>query len=272
MRAIILGAKSEECRRCGHVGPHLLVRKTHWFTVFRIPVVLLWVSHGILCPACGDNEGLSFMRVRAAMKQRFLPLDRRRPHFDAAVAETLGVASAEDWRAFGLPPGSDQSEIRSRWRDLAKALHPDHGGDVVAFARMQAVHQRLSQGSDRGAVAQLDAHALFDPVVVNRDRGPFDKYLKVWPFLAGAVLIFGMAQPPRPVSSTQGVYPPPVTNQNQAPAGAVGNAHTCWAVSGTIYGCRRTGSTTMLFGTTTGAQVTCWFYEPLQPNQYASCR
>lgn len=172
MRAIILGAKFDECRRCGVAGPHLLLRKTHWFTVFRIPLVLLWVTHGMLCPNCGDFEGISFLAMRRAMRNGRLPLGRARPAFEAVVRDHLGGVDPADWTTFGLRPGASEDEIHGRWRQLAKQLHPDAGGDPAAFVGMQAVYQRLLAAPQVAVRSAPDRAAIFDPVIKNPKRGP----------------------------------------------------------------------------------------------------
>jgi len=268
MRAIILGAKFDECRRCSVPGPHLLLRKTHWFTIFRIPVVLLWISHGILCPECGDIEGIGFLAMRRALRDGRLPLGRARPRFEALARERLGGVDPADWRTFGLEPGRSEDEVRARWRQLAKQLHPDAGGDPAAFVRMQAVYQRLLATPGVTVTSAPDPAEVFDPVIKNPKRGPFDLYTKAWPFLAAGVFVVGMMQPS--TTGTVGGSGGSGTPTGPAPV-TTGTAHQCWATGSTLNGCRDDTTTTMLFGEQVGRSVTCWFVEPLN-YQSASCR
>ena len=79
-----LAIKWEECLRCGAIGVHAIVRQTTWGHIFWIPLLLLWVSHSMICPNCGLTTGLGWRQVRTALKAGRLVLDRPRPHFAAA--------------------------------------------------------------------------------------------------------------------------------------------------------------------------------------------
>lgn len=269
MRAIILGAKFDECPKCGVPGPHLIIRKTHWFTTFRIPVVLLWMSHGVLCPECGHIEGISFLAARRALRDGRLPLSRQRPHFEAALREHLAGVDAATWEQFGLAPGSSEAEIRSQWRQLAKQLHPDAGGDPAAFVRMQAVFQELLSSKQTSIASLPDAADLFDPVLRNPKRGFFDLYVKAWAVLAVLVLLSGAFR--QPTGTAIGSTPAKAISAPAAPALA-GQAHRCWYTGSTLNGCLNSSGTTMLFGVQSGLTTTCWFVEPLLGGQRASCR
>lgn len=263
MRAIILGAKLDECRACHVPGPHVVLRKTHWFTLFRIPLVLLWVSHGLMCPECGDTESLGWRQVRQALRDERLPLGRSRPAFEASVRQHLGGADPADWETFGLAAGASDEQIRARWRELAKSLHPDAGGQATEFVRVQGVYHRLLAAKEVTVGSLPDATDLFDPVVRNPNRGAFDGYTKVWPFLAAGALAIALVQSP---STSDSGLP-----SRQAPAGFDGTAHTCWVSSETLNGCQDDYSTLMLFGTKSGTATTCYFVEPLSEGEAASC-
>lgn len=269
MRAIILGAKFDECPQCQVAGPHLIIRKTHWFTVFRIPVVLLWLSHGVICPECGHVEGIGFMTARRALRDGQLPLGRQRPGFEAFVRDQLGGVDSTTWEQFGLTPGASESEIRARWRQLAKHLHPDAGGDPAAFVRMQAVFQRLITSQQTSVESVPDPAEIFDPVVRNPKRGFFDFYTKAWAVLAVLALVGGALQPPRS-TATSGSSTVGSGTEAVAPAVA-GTAHRCWYTGSALNGCETSSGTTMLFGYPTGTQTTCWFVEPLLDGQSANC-
>jgi hypothetical protein len=88
-----LAMKNDECANCGAIGVHHIVRKSYWIHVFWVPVLLVWVRHGMICAGCGEWTGLSFMTVRNAMKTGGLPLERARPNFAAnrhQMADELG--------------------------------------------------------------------------------------------------------------------------------------------------------------------------------------
>lgn len=270
MHAVILGVKVDECARCHHVGPHLLLRKTHWFTVFGVPVVLLWIQHGMLCAECGEYTGLAYGTVRRGMKAGRLPLDRERPAFEQAVREHLGTAP-EDWRAFGVEPGASAEALHARYRVLAKQLHPDAGGDQKRFAAMSLLYRKLLTTPAVETPETIDGAELFDPVVLNPHRGPFDFYAKVWPVLAAAILLFALAtsQPAPPMTSA--VNNPGVATAAPFAPAVVGDAHRCWINYRGIAGCSTIDGSAMLFGTATGTPETCYFTEPLLEGQSARC-
>jgi hypothetical protein len=84
--AIVLGAKHDECAGCGFVGSHVIVRRVLWAHVFWIPIVPLWLDHGLVCSQCGTLTALRLASVRAALRAGLMPLDRPRPLFAAAQA------------------------------------------------------------------------------------------------------------------------------------------------------------------------------------------
>ena len=46
----------------------------------------------------------------------------------------------DPWAVLGLTPATPPDEVRRRWLALAKALHPDRGGDPLAAARLAEVN------------------------------------------------------------------------------------------------------------------------------------
>ena len=74
-----LGAKLDQCTSCAVVGRHLLARRTWWIHLFYLPVAPVRFQHGMICEACGAWTGIPFLRMRAGMQRRQLPLDRLRP-------------------------------------------------------------------------------------------------------------------------------------------------------------------------------------------------
>jgi hypothetical protein len=272
MRAIILGAKFDECRACHVPGPHLVLRKTHWFTVFRIPTLLLWVQHGLLCPNCGDYSSLSFLKLGRAFRDGRLPLDRKRPVYEAAVRESVGATDPADWAAMGLSPDASPAMLKSRWHELAKSLHPDKGGDTQAFVRMQATYQRLVSAPNIAIGTLPDPAEIFDPVVKNPKRGFFDAYLKVWIAIALISMSVSWFQSATRDTAASTSSTTPAIAAPAFQATSFGTSHVCWSSGSTLNGCRDDTSSAMLFGTPTGVVVTCFFVEPLLAGQTARCR
>jgi hypothetical protein len=266
MRGILLGAKVDECPRCDVVGPHLLVRKSYWYTVFSLPLVLLWLKHGLLCPNCEHWTPLSYPATRAALRSERLRLQRERPNLLAALRGGEDAAP-EDWEALGVHPGASTDAVQASYRRLAKQVHPDRGGSDHAFADLSGAYQRVTSTLHGGStpVSAEEVAAVVDPVMVNPNRGIFDVYLKAWPVLAAIVLAIALANSS---SSSASTYP---NGGNYDYSTPTGQTHTCWTSAGTINGCQ-SSSGGWLFGSQTGTLTTCYFDEPLLPGASAKCR
>jgi hypothetical protein len=261
-RVVILGMKLDECQACHSAGPHLIIRKITWLTIVWIPIAPIGLSHGLLCPYCGEYTSLGFRQVRWAFKSGRLPLDRHRPVYEAAVRALLGRTDPADWLELGLEPGVTSKALKRRWRELAMTYHPDHGGETETFVRMEAAYRRLSAVEQISVGSAPDPKDLFDPIVKNRTRGFFEGYLKVWPVLATIVLVHAVL-----------IQPPPGSHEAKmpflVPDGAT--AHSCWGTDGGLVGCQDDTTTVMLFGTKSGRPMTCYFAEPFLESQSALC-
>lgn len=269
-KAIILGLKFDECPKCHEPGAHILARMTYWFTVFRIPIVLLWIRHGVMCPKCGTWEWISFLRMRRALQSGSLPLKRDRPGFREVVRQQFGAVEQSDYASLGLNFGASKAEIRAAYLDRAKRVHPDHGGDTTAFAALHASYERLMLAADSGLKPEdIDPSPIFDPIEKNPHQGMFGWYVKVWPVLVAAVLVIGaVSGKSSPSTTTNAPF-----NYPTAPT-LSGDAHTCWlSASGEIVACRSKDGSTMLFGTEQLTLAhTCYFVEPLLEGESARCR
>lgn len=262
MRGIVLATKVEDCLACHQIVPHVIIRRTNWFTIIGLPVIFLGFSHLIVCTNCRAETPLSFLGVRRAMRSGRLPMDRTRPEYEAAVREYFG-AGPEDWVAFGVPVGSSADVLRARYRELAKKLHPDAGGDEAAFGQMATRYQTLlsTTGVNRQG-SSPDPAELFDPIIVNPHRGFFDVYLKVWPVIA-LVVVSAVALNP----SVPGLPP---AGSGAPPGHVASERHLCWSVGSELVGCQAS-SGGMLFGTEAGAANFCYFTEPLIPGRPVDC-
>jgi hypothetical protein len=89
--ASILGFKTDECGNCGAIGKHLLVRKSYWFSLFFVPLILLSVEHGMSCGTCGQWTGVPMMTMLRGLRTGLLPLDRVRPKFAATEPDQWGM-------------------------------------------------------------------------------------------------------------------------------------------------------------------------------------
>lgn len=48
----------------------------------------------------------------------------------------------------GVAPGATPDEVRAAWRSVARATHPDHGGDPAAFATAAAAYDHLRRAAE----------------------------------------------------------------------------------------------------------------------------
>lgn len=62
----------------------------------------------------------------------------------APQGERVGPTREEALRVLGLEPGASQAEVRRAYRERAKDLHPDRGGDEDEFKRLNRAYDRLS--------------------------------------------------------------------------------------------------------------------------------
>lgn len=264
-RGILLGAKLEECERCGPTA-HYLIRQIHWFSLFWIPVLPLWLSHKLVCSECRAEIPISFGDARAALRSGSLPLDRERPGFERWKREQMG-SGPDDWKTLGLAPGASPEEIHARFRELAKSAHPDVGGSSQAFAALSGAYRRVLASPKVDPAAAVEPGDVFDPFIPNPHPGAWNTYLHAWPFLAGVALVVvlaGGALSPSPAYPSAPAYQPPAVPAF-APAG---DEHICYlAADGNLAGCRGSNGAVLFGNTGTGQTVTCWFTEPVPTNQ-----
>ncbi len=55
------------------------------------------------------------------------------------------------YEVMGVNPGATQSELKKRWRDLARKHHPDRGGDADKFSNISKAYEVLSDSDRRQA-------------------------------------------------------------------------------------------------------------------------
>lgn len=56
----------------------------------------------------------------------------------------------EDYRVLGVEPGASPEEVRAAYREKARTLHPDHGGDEDDFSRVNEAYRRLKREASTG--------------------------------------------------------------------------------------------------------------------------
>jgi len=45
----------------------------------------------------------------------------------------------------GLEPGASTAEVKAAYREKARELHPDRGGDTKSFSRVNEAYRRLKR-------------------------------------------------------------------------------------------------------------------------------
>jgi hypothetical protein len=56
---------------------------------------------------------------------------------------TVTPSSDDPWAVLHLRPGAPPAIIKAVWREMAKELHPDRGGDEEQFKRVKAAYDKL---------------------------------------------------------------------------------------------------------------------------------
>lgn len=89
-------------------------------------------------------DGRAFERGQASGRgQRASNRGRRdRTRSDGAAADR---PRGEDYRVLGVEPGASPEEVRAAYREKARTLHPDHGGDEDDFSRVNEAYRRLKR-------------------------------------------------------------------------------------------------------------------------------
>lgn len=68
-----------------------------------------------------------------------------------------GMGASTDLTSLGLPANATLEEIERAYRELAKQAHPDRGGDVQQFKRLQAAYERAKRQAARHRPASSPA-------------------------------------------------------------------------------------------------------------------
>jgi hypothetical protein len=56
-----------------------------------------------------------------------------------------GPSDAEAYRVLGVDPDADAATVRRAYRERAKEVHPDRGGDADEFRRVSEAYERLRE-------------------------------------------------------------------------------------------------------------------------------
>ena len=58
----------------------------------------------------------------------------------------------------GVAPGASPGEVRAAWRRVARATHPDNGGDARAFSAAAAAYAQLAETAEPPHAVVVVAH------------------------------------------------------------------------------------------------------------------
>lgn len=153
----ILGSKVDHCAACAVTGPHLLVRRTWWATIFWVPVLLLRFEHGMACAACGAWTGIGFRTMRRAMKTGLLPLPGRARPNSLDVRERIAEETGHRPSETELYDTVQVNPRRGAW-DLALKLWPVA---VIAVIAVLAIGAALPPGPEPSPAARPAAHTCW---------------------------------------------------------------------------------------------------------------
>jgi len=74
----------------------------------------------------------------------------------------LRSASRTPYEILGISPNSTRPEIKARYNELAKKLHPDlHGGDATKFQELKTAYQKIinNQTTEKLTLEQREKRA-----------------------------------------------------------------------------------------------------------------
>lgn len=154
------------------------------------------------------------------------------------------------------------------WREVRAAMR---SGELHLDRPRPAAMALLAAEAEQAALSnEPPPHptVVFDRMLVNPKRGPWDFWTKAWPIVFVAVIAFsGVSAALKPVtaSGSRG-------SQSTGPAIAPSlPAHQCWlGQDGQLNGCTRSNGTVL--GSGTGTPITCYFEDAaLETSDTLSC-
>jgi hypothetical protein len=78
-----------------------------------------------------------------------------------------GMGPSPALRALGLAPTATLEDVERAYRELAKQAHPDRGGNVEQFKRLQVIYEQAKRQAGRGGRLREAAQEAQSPAATN---------------------------------------------------------------------------------------------------------
>lgn len=109
----------------------------YWLPLAPLPAAVLLYGLGVGLMGLAWRRG---RQGRGIVHREYRP----RPPPNAAPLSS-DDPTAEAVELLGLKPGFTQAELRTRYRELSKKLHPDTGGSAALFRQIQLAYEHLKR-------------------------------------------------------------------------------------------------------------------------------
>ncbi|MCP4190627.1 MAG: J domain-containing protein [Planctomycetaceae bacterium] len=112
----------------------LFAQSTEWPTTIDIVAIVVFVAIVVLAPLIGfwltSLDILAYLRALKGVLVRIA-------YPDFEIPAWLESETPPCLKALGLSLPCTEEELRSAYRELAKKMHPDRGGDIQRFLLLQ---------------------------------------------------------------------------------------------------------------------------------------
>lgn len=125
---------------CTHCGVTMTMQHTAGSRVryFHCPSCNRWVSSSYTEIFRGDSKLKP--AARKAAEPRPFSLENVRSRLESWLS---ALEDQNPYRLLGVAPGDPLDVIRERYRELARAAHPDHGGSQERMQALNAAYERV---------------------------------------------------------------------------------------------------------------------------------